>query len=1266
MESNVNPTFVRNRRLLVSVILMISIAAFFWSLSRVPALNEKAQMGLRTSISSIAFDVITPIAAADGLLMRVVKTTANWLYTNWKGMTFGLLFSAMALTVLGTVRKRSFERPWLNTLSGMLFGAPLGVCVNCATPIAQGLYAAGARLETALATLMSSPTLNVIVLSMSFTLLPWFMAMASVVGVLVVLSFLPFLVAKTLGGIADTTSQSGPTRLKPPVPSLLLERESWGEAAVTVIRDFSRNLLFVAKVALPLMLLAGTLGAIVIEVVPLQRLVDVTVTPFSLLLVAVVAVLLPVPMAFNVVIVMVLLSAGLPPGLGAVLLFGLAVFSVYPASIIARQISKSLSLALSAIVVVVAVLVGGATHLYFGHQERLQKAQLIEVTEQRSQDMLQRVVAVCNKSPETSERCYVSQFRKLIAILPGADICGVRTHSMSLGSCRRNLKYIRAIDSAKQRESLQPCFNLSSAEGQDSCLQTAALELAIDQRSDDFCGRLGEMESVKQCHIEYLNASLLFNPDASACDKLANADRGLCLTNAKIYQIADTENIALCGQLSEPGAQAQCRWITATSLVGKRNDTTGCDVLGSEPRKRCLEQASGWEAERNRDSGLCGEIESLDLRQTCLLRVSNAEIAYELSSSALATPPPNRAAEIIDEQSNLVVLQSETKAIAREVIGENDEVKLQRSVYQPGEHSGTFVRREVSELGVRNRWRFRGTDLFEPFIIGKGIASGDFNSDQWPDVLLATESGVALFENVGGYFRPVELDQGMLQDKNVFVVAMVDTDGDGNQDIFASTYGGKNYLLLNQSRDFSEVSVTELPGADRLLTISVGFGDLEQDNDLDMVFGNWSSGAEKLFSPEYSANEILLKSPDGFHLVPMNDIRGETNSVLITDINHDQLTDVIFGNDRLVPDFFYLSAPNGQLEGLSKDSLVPLSSMYTMSLEVADFNNDLRQDIFSTDMSFSRQPTTHYCSHIKNKDEMERCDAWLVVLSQLKNINVSVCEDAPDVSSCVDAMTIQAAKTLRDRNLCSRVTSSASAKRLCEHLAETAAPESSIDTSVHIEQRQQNTLLLNDGVKYVEKAREFGIQSSYWSWHAGAADLDKDEYNDVYVGNGFHFGDGFYEVQPNRMFRNNQGLGFEDVAQAWGLDDRINTPSYTYLDYDLDGDLDIFATGVIDGPRIFENRLNNNQSISFRLKQAEGNTDAIGAQVTIRYGGDKAQLKEISMSGGFMSFDHPVAYFGLGQTSGVDQVAIRWPDGAVTEIETPLSAGYHYTVTRQF
>ncbi|MEE8307257.1 MAG: hypothetical protein V3R81_08320, partial [Gammaproteobacteria bacterium] len=182
----------KDKRVIVSLLLIGLIAAVFWSQSRVPALSEKAQMGLRTDFGAIAFDIVLPVSADQPAWQRVGRSSVNWGYTNWKGMSFGLLFAAAVLTLLGGMPQRSFRRPWQNTLTGMFFGAPLGVCVNCATPIAQAMVAAGAALETALATLFSSPTLNPIVLTMAFTLLPWELGLGLLVSVLLLLASLPW------------------------------------------------------------------------------------------------------------------------------------------------------------------------------------------------------------------------------------------------------------------------------------------------------------------------------------------------------------------------------------------------------------------------------------------------------------------------------------------------------------------------------------------------------------------------------------------------------------------------------------------------------------------------------------------------------------------------------------------------------------------------------------------------------------------------------------------------------------------------------------------------------------------------------------------------------------------------------------------------------------------------------------------------------------------------------------------------------------------
>jgi hypothetical protein len=128
----------------------------------------------------------------------------------------------------------------------------------------------------------------------------------------------------------------------------------------------------------------------------------------------------------------------------------------------------------------------------------------------------------------------------------------------------------------------------------------------------------------------------------------------------------------------------------------------------------------------------------------------------------------------------------------------------------------------------------------------------------------------------------------------------------------------------------------------------------------------------------------------------------------------------------------------------------------------------------------------------------------------------------------------------------------------------------------------------------------------------------------------------------------------------------VNTPSYTYTDLDLDGDIDIIATGVLASPRVFLNELEVGNSVSFVLVDERGNSSAIGAKITIYLDGTRnlTQRKEIKLSGGFLSFDNPVIHFGVGEQTMIDRVSVRWPDGEESVVDGPLSASGIYRIVR--
>jgi ASPIC and UnbV len=58
-------------------------------------------------------------------------------------------------------------------------------------------------------------------------------------------------------------------------------------------------------------------------------------------------------------------------------------------------------------------------------------------------------------------------------------------------------------------------------------------------------------------------------------------------------------------------------------------------------------------------------------------------------------------------------------------------------------------------------------------------------------------------------------------------------------------------------------------------------------------------------------------------------------------------------------------------------------------------------------------------------------------------------------------------------------------------------------------------------------------------------------------------------------------------------------------------------------------------------------------------------VREIEAGGGFLSFDAPIAYFGLGDFQQVERVEVQWSTGERSEIPGAFSAGSRYVIHRQ-
>ena len=110
------------------------------------------------------------------------------------------------------------------------------------------------------------------------------------------------------------------------------------------------------------------------------------------------------------------------------------------------------------------------------------------------------------------------------------------------------------------------------------------------------------------------------------------------------------------------------------------------------------------------------------------------------------------------------------------------------------------------------------------------------------------------------------------------------------------------------------------------------------------------------------------------------------------------------------------------------------------------------------------------------------------------------------------------------------------------------------------------------------------------------------------------------------------------VASAW-------------LDYDNDGDLDLFIVNKNDTPLLLRNDGGNgNHWLTVRTIGTRSNRDGIGAKVRLVIAG-RSQIKEVRSGSSYLSQHDMRIFFGLGDASVADTLQIHWPSGLVQTFE---------------
>ena len=215
------------------------------------------------------------------------------------------------------------------------------------------------------------------------------------------------------------------------------------------------------------------------------------------------------------------------------------------------------------------------------------------------------------------------------------------------------------------------------------------------------------------------------------------------------------------------------------------------------------------------------------------------------------------------------------------------------------------------------------------------------------------------------------------------------------------------------------------------------------------------------------------------------------------------------------------------------------------------------------------------------------------------------------------------------------------------------------------------TLYLNRGDNNfddVTYSSGLGKIKSWLGWGVQFYDFDNSGWPGILIVNGHVYPEvdgkalGTSYREPKVAYYNLRNGTFANITADSGatLSENHSARGLALGDFFNDGRQEALVNNMNEKPSLYYNTAPVENWITLNLVGVKSNRAALGASVTLQQGGDTRQ-EEVRSGDGYISQSDLRPHFGLGRSSKVEKIVIRWPSGLV-ETLSDLAANRYYVV----